>query len=84
MRKKRSTWVKSRLRVRDAFGFYNTFMYELRTEDVEEYTRFLRIFLYLLDELLQLMESDIQNEATLMQDAIPPKVKTTFLPSKCK
>ena len=33
--KKRGTWVKPWLTRRDALGFYNTLMYELRIEDVE-------------------------------------------------
>ena len=36
--KKRSTWVKPWPTRRDALGFYNTLMYELRTEDVKEYS----------------------------------------------
>ena len=56
---KRSTWVKPWLTRRDPFGFYNTLMYKLRTEDVEEYARFLRIPPYLFDELLELIETDI-------------------------
>ena len=37
-RKKRSTWVKHWFMRWDAIGFYNTLRYELRTEDVVEYT----------------------------------------------
>ena len=50
-KKKRSTWVKPWLTQRDALGFYNTLMYELRIEDVEKYTRFLSVspcFLYMV------------------------------------
>ena len=36
--KKRSTWVKPWLTLRDTFGFYNALMYVLRAKDVEEYT----------------------------------------------
>ena len=50
-------------------------MYELRTKDVEEYKRLLRMPPYLFDELLQLIETDIQKEATFMQEPIPLKVK---------
>ena len=82
---KRSTWVKPWLTRRDPLGFYNTLMYKLRTEDVEEYARFLRIPPYLFDELLELIETDIQKEATFMRELIPPKVKLaatlTFLSS---
>ena len=48
--KKRSTWIKPWLTRIDALGFYNTLMYELRTEDADEYTRFLRIPPYLFKE----------------------------------
>lgn len=34
--KKRSAWVKPWLTQRDALGFYNTLIYKLSTEDVEE------------------------------------------------
>ena len=74
IRKKRSTWVKPWLTRRDAQG-YNTLMYELRTKDVEEYKRLLRMPPYLFDELLQLIETDIQKEATFMQEPIALKVK---------
>ena len=36
MEKKRSAWVKPWLTQRDALGFYNSLIYKLSTEDVEE------------------------------------------------
>ena len=48
--KKRSTWIKPWLTRIDALGFYNMLMYKLRTEDADEYTRFLRIPPYLFKE----------------------------------
>ena len=71
-RKKCSTLVKPWLMRRDAFGFYNTLMYELRTEDVEEYTRFLSVsscFLFmvailpfLISTLVLFCETEISQE----------------------
>ena len=45
-------------------------MYVLRTEDVEEYTRFLRVPPYFFDELMQLIDTDIQKETTLYDSPI--------------
>ena len=50
-------------------------MYELRTEDVEEYIKFLRMPPSLFDELLELMEPDIKKESIFMREPIPPKIK---------
>ena len=49
-------------------------MHELRSEEIEEYTRLLRMPPNLFDELLQLIE-DIQKQTTQLREPIPAKVK---------
>ena len=56
-------WVKLWLNRRNELGCYNTLMHELRTEEIEEYKKFLRLTPALFDELLELIETDIQKQA---------------------
>ena len=50
-------------------------MQEFRTEDTEEYYKFVRMSPVLFDKLLGLIESDIQKETTQLRDPISAKVK---------
>ena len=74
-RKKRSVWVKPWLLRRNALGVCNTLMLELRSEELHEYRRFLRMTPEIFDEILHLVEPYIKKESTILRDAIPAKMK---------
>ena len=50
-------------------------MHELRTEEIMEYTKFLRFTPALFDNLLELIEMDIQKQETVLREPIQAKVK---------
>ena len=76
-RKMRKVWVKPWLSRRNELWFYDTIMQEFRSEDVDEYQRFLGMFPALFDEILCLIENDVTNEYTVFCDPIPAKINFT-------
>ena len=76
-RRKRKVWVKPWLSRRNEHWFYDTIMQEFRSEDVDEYQRFLRMSPALFDEILCLIENDATKEYTVFRDPIPAKINFT-------
>ena len=74
-RKSRSRWAKPWLSKRSSFGFYDTLLQELRSEDEEEYKKFLRMSPDVFDELLNLIEEDITRQNTQLRESLPATVK---------
>ena len=86
-RQKRSEWVKDWLTKRNELGFERTLLREFRSENEDEYRRFLRMTAENFDELLDLIKIDIQGDDTTLREAIPASLKLAatirFLATGC-
>ena len=66
-RQKRSDWVKDWLTKRNELGFERTLLREFRSENEDEYRKFLRMTAENFDELLDLIKIDIQGDDVTSQ-----------------
>ena len=67
--------MKPWLNRRNELGIFNTLLRELGMEDEGEYKKFLRMTPESFDDLLNLIECDIKEKSTIMQNPIPPNIK---------
>lgn len=72
---KKREWTRKWLLKRDSHGASSQLIKELRMEDPLEYKACLRMSPESFDELLQLVESKISKQDTIMRKALPPKLK---------
>jgi len=71
----RKVWTQNWLKQRPKFGVYDTLLREFRLESEADYFNFLRMSPNVFDHLLELVQTDITKQDTVMREAIPPYIK---------
>jgi hypothetical protein len=74
-RKKRKFWVRPWIERRLQFGFYHHLMQELRVEDTNSFTNFLRMPPHIFDELLTMLYDNLLKQTTRMRQPLEPGLK---------
>jgi len=69
---KRNCWTRPWIKRRNVFGAHHALLEELRREDPNSYTNFLRMSDEAFQELLHLVTPLIKRKDTCMREAIPP------------
>jgi hypothetical protein len=79
-RRKRRWWVGPWLSRRDYFGAYTCLLQELRTEDLEEYFKFLQMEPRHFGWFLSAVRVVIEKEDTIMRKSIKPGKRLAVTP----
>ena len=74
-RRKRGRKCRNWIARRESLGPSNCLFHELSSEDPQEYRKHMRMSVEKFDELLQLVESYISKTDTVMNAAIPARLK---------